>query len=166
MKDLALRILGTAALAALTLALGKYLLNNGLENDGSVIAGLEPTSVTKEAVSTRPNVSLERNDVYYQAILERPVFEVSRRPVTWNDEEAILEPIEVQPEVEAELPQVSLLGVMSEGSHYQVLISVEGREGVWFNEGDKIGDWTIAKAGENWLELASDNKKVRLELFK
>jgi hypothetical protein len=45
------------------------------------------------------------------------------------------------------------------------LISVEGGEPLWLSEGEKIGGWTITSAGEDWLELAAENNKVRLELF-
>ena len=168
MIDLLLRLLGTGVLLGLCAAASFAAWQTDTTIQPKPVA-VDTQQESEPAVAGRERETYERNDVYYQAILDRPVFEISRRPVEPDTELPEAEPEIPVMEVEdpaPELPNVSLLGVMSTGSRTRALISVEGNEPLWLSEGDKIGGWTITSAGEDWLELVAEDNKVRLELFK
>ncbi len=166
--DILLRGLGTGSLMV---ALGAlvFLAADPAPTAPPTRAERNETAINAAVEGGIATVSPERSDVYYQAILDRPVFELTRRPIDPEAEIPEPEPTPVvvveAPEPAPELPNVSLLGVMSTGSRIQALISVDGGELIWLSEGESIGGWTITGAGEDWLELAAENNKVRLELF-
>lgn len=166
--DALLRLIGTGSLIA-ALAWFVVLASATVQEPTTVVVQSENSIEDPKTHSPRSMPTQERSDVFYQAILDRPVFEITRRPIDPEanapEPEHVPEPVVEAPEPTPKLPNVSLLGVMSTGSRIQALISVDGGELFWLSEGENIGGWTITGAGEDWLELAADNNKVRLELF-
>ncbi len=164
--ELLLRLLGTGSLAALLAGCIAFAVQRDIAVEPEEV-GSDRNDQGSAAQSARTPATLERSDVYYQAILDRPVFEITRRPIEPQAQTPEPEPevAVVAPPPAPELPKVSLLGVMSTGSRIQALIAVEGGEALWLTEGEKIGGWTITGAGKDWLELAAEDNKVRLELF-
>lgn len=165
-----LRLLGTGSLIAALAWLG-FVASIPVEPATNIVVQAEDSGADATSERPRSMSTQERNDVFYQAILDRPVFEITRRPIDPEAEELepepepIPKPVVEVPEPAPQLPNVSLLGVMSTGSRIQALISVDGGELLWLGKGDNIGGWIITGAGKDWLELAADNNKVRLELF-
>ncbi len=164
--ELLLRLVGTGSLAALLAGAIAFAVERDVEVERNTVQNaLEDHESLAQPI--RSPSTQERSDIYYQAILDRPVFEITRRPIEPQAEAPEPEPeiIVEMPAPAPELPKVSLLGVMSTGSRIQALIAVEGGEALWLTEGEKIGGWTITGAGKDWLELAAEDNKVRLELF-
>ena len=159
--DLVLRLAGTSALTGLLVSILMMAPDRS--------AGLsEPDKIPENDLRRAPVSSLaaeaidEPGDVYYRAILDRPLFDASRRPLDPRHQQPV---VSIPPNSEDNLPKVSLLGVMSGGSRTRVLVSIEGSKPVWLSEGEKIGGWAIISAGKDWLELATDKNTVRMELF-
>lgn len=165
MKVLLLRLLGTSFLLLILAGLCFSIFQN--HNAVDHTRTVEPQVDTVDAAKTTSTAVRERNDVYYAAITDRPVFEITRRPIV---EEKIEPTPEAAIEVTVEtpkpsLPDVKLLGVMSDGAIPRVLISVDEGLPVWLSEGEKIGGWTITEAGPNWLNISAGDNQIRLEIF-
>ena len=166
--DWLLRIAGTLTLGLVAAGLVNIGLNRD-RSDPEPLAANAPITAAEETTvaSLAPR---ERSDAYYQAVLDRPVFEISRRPIAPKPEEPKSAPIKeiatIEPPAPApELPDVRLLGVMSSGTQSRALISVDGGDPLWLSEGENLGGWTVNRTGEDWLELTAQDKTLRLDLF-
>lgn len=166
MKDVLLRILGSAVLAIGLGGLGYLAMQHTPDAFDPTVAEVQTTGSAERPTSVQQNRT--RPMTYFRSIAERPLFEITRRPVD-RSEPASSVPTEMpvaneEPEPQA-LPDVRLLGVMSGSDETRLLLSVEGRDPVWFKSGEAIGGWTITSAGTDWLELAADGTTIRLDLF-
>lgn len=114
-------------------------------------------------------VRRKRPDIFYDAVVDRPIFSPTRRPLPLNEgvDIATLEPTTPPPEKEqnAPPPPLRLLGVMGTDNIRQALIQIDTNEADWMVEGTNLTGWTISEIGPNWLDLKSKNETVRIEMY-
>lgn len=115
---------------------------------------------------------------YYNAITERPLFELTRRPIEFKEPEPEIEEFEeveeiadevetvfVEPEKEAYLPEIQLMGVLLTGSTPSVFLSVDGDGAEWYRQGDALGDWSLKTVASDYVEFSNNKKVVRVDLY-
>ncbi len=119
--------------------------------------------------SNQPSTRRQRPEVFYAALLERPLFAPSRRPVVAEPEVDVIiqeEAPRAEPEPEkVPIPDLGLLGVMGTDNTNRALVANAGGEPVWITAGTTIAGWTVAAIGPDWLELNLDNETIRIEMY-
>lgn len=119
-------------------------------------------------ISLVPNA---RDDAFYTAITDRPLFQESRRPIV-PEAETTAEPEVKAPEPEApEPPQVApppdvrLLGVLSGGARTAALLSLAGEDAQWQNIGAEIEGWTLDRIETDHVIFKTQERVHRVELY-
>ncbi|WP_134643102.1 hypothetical protein [Pseudaestuariivita atlantica] len=102
----------------------------------------------------------------YDAILERPLFAPTRRPVVIA---ALPEP---EPDLttqlaapEAPAPVIRLRGVIGATGGNRALVTVDGADGGWLTEGTEVSGWTVTGIGPDWLDISRGEIRKRIDLY-
>lgn len=131
-------------------------------------AAQQQADASARQISLTPN---KRNDTYYTAITNRPLFEQTRRPVSQDA------PPEPEPEVEVEEvaapaapeqippPDLRLLGVLSGGARNSALLSLAGDDAQWLSEGATLEGWTLSEIAPDHVLLTENKRELRVELY-
>ena len=165
-----LPILGTATLVGAAAMTGWLAM--GQRTPEIPIIGADARA-TPQGADTRqiqlvPNA---RDDAYYTAIVERPLFEETRRPVQDTaapvQDEAAPEPEADPPAPPAErpVPDVRLLGVLSGGARTASLLSVAGDDPQWRSVGDDIDGWNLSEIAASHVLFTDQERAYRVELY-
>jgi hypothetical protein len=168
--------LGTLILIALTGSAG-YLAFSVAKPSFTFIKLPEIGSeeVALEATAEAPDlVPDQRPEIYFAAILDRPLFAQSRRPQVLESASVQEAPVLIPepapaPEPEAVIlpePNVALLGITAGGAQNSALISVEGAEPEWLEEGSNISGWRIEGIKPSAIELSESGRSLRIELYR
>ncbi|MEQ6204725.1 hypothetical protein ABMC88_16910 [Sulfitobacter sp. HNIBRBA2951] len=116
-----------------------------------------------------PSPRRKRPDVFYAALLERPLFAPGRRPVVAEPEIEVVAQQEVReptPEpTKAPAPDLGLLGVMGTDNTNSALVANAGGDPIWITTGTTIAGWTVTNIGTDWLELNLDDETIRIEMY-
>lgn len=168
--DKFLPILGTALLVATTVIVGQKALTPTPE-----IALLDtpstpgPGLIGGNTITRRPTVPSVRPEIYYNAILDRPLFAPTRAPRRAETETAhptAEETLQNTPVATNAPPSdVHLSGIIGEVNNRSALLGLDDTYGSWVRVDDEIEGWTITEIGADWLELSLDSQTYRLELF-
>lgn len=138
-----------------------------------VDANFVPIETEKKDFSVHRSV---RPEIYYKAVVERPIFSVERRPFESSDVVSQA----IQPEAMSEreilptsppLPEVILLGALIADVSRSALVSVAGSDPEWLHENDAVSDgWRIVSVHSRWIEidnlLDDNNDSVKIDLYK
>lgn len=164
MKELVARMAGTGFLV--TGLLAAVYIAPAMRPTSDEIVVQDVTKTIAATLESRPLAMATRSEIYFQAVLDRPVFAPTRRPtVTDAIEDA---PEEVAPAtqvVATTTPDMLLLGVLSGGESSKLLVSVSGGSPIWVTKGDEIDGWTLTDAGADWAEVSQNQMKFRLDLY-
>lgn len=110
-----------------------------------------------------------RDDAYYTAITDRPLFEQSRRPVTAvveSVEEVESEIVETPaPQAEIPTPDVQLLGVLAGGARTAALLSYDAEPPRWHSHGEIINGWTLSEIQADHVVFTENERELRVELY-
>lgn len=159
--------------------IGSFLL---LASAGAVVAAAiantrsfpDPSPATVErrlpggasALSDTEIPSRPSDDVY-QIILERPLFDPTRRPAIELPDaapEPIPEPSAArQPDLP---PDVVLYGVLGSSGHLRALVRFENTELAWIETGTSLGGWRVEEIHLNWIVLTRAGANLRIDLSK
>lgn len=167
-------VFGAVFMLLCTVISAQLALESGLRS-----AKLMPaiTVQTDQNANNNPPMNLERNkrsEEFYRTIVDRPVFEISRRPIVVKQPEPEIEEvpeiIEVEPVKEAplkidRLPEVHLMGVLLTGSTPSAFLSIDGNRAEWLRQGDSLNDWSLAKIAADFVEFTNNKNVVRVDLY-
>lgn len=110
-----------------------------------------------------------RPDVFYNAITERPLFSSTRRPIGFAAPEAEEEVAAVEPVEEVDnqriAPSLTLKGVMFADDHKSALISIDGEQADWVDDGVLIDDWRLSIVSPSQVELSLENQTLSFGLY-
>lgn len=116
---------------------------------------------------------IQRPDVYYAAITERPVFDPSRRPYVPKvaatetaPKPAVETPKPVAQAVETPPPEVNFQGIITRDERTAALIGLNGEAPAWVAQGDPIAGWTLSDIGNDWIEISRDARSIRVDMYK
>lgn len=165
-----LPILGTGALIAAAAAATVTATQQDVPDIPLIGAPSGAVTATQSArqISLIPNA---RNDAFYAAITDRPLFQQSRRPNTPQTEVvATPEPEAPAPEAPAPPtiappPDLRLLGVISGGARSAALLSLAGDDAQWQNIGARIEGWTLDEIAADHVVLTENERAHRVELY-
>jgi len=157
-------LLLTAAVATVLWAMQVARAQPQLPPPPPPVAAMAEQPGQPEQTGRRP-----RPAVYYEAIIQRPVFSPSRRPVApmpaaLEPEPETPAPAVSEPEPVA-VPQLRLLGIIGNGSERSALISNQGGDPAWIGQGGSIAGWQIGSVGPDWIEITLDSQKIRIEMY-
>ena len=167
-----LTLTGTLTLAGAVAAAGYWAV--GVYGQQPALPDLsvpDREASNSDDTTPKPTARRMRPDVFYTAMLERPLFAPSRRPLEDAPEpEPVVEQEEEvrapAPEPErARAPDVGLLGVMGNDDANSALVALDEAEPVWVKPGTPIAGWTVAAIGPDWLELTLDSETIRIEMY-
>lgn len=165
-----LPLLGTGLIAA---AAG-FAAYNAVQQEPTVISlvgdqpGTATTGPTARQISLVPNA---RDDTFYTAITDRPLFQESRRPitpeaeVTTEPESEEVEQVAPAPPQETAPPDVRLLGVLSDGARTAALLSIAGDAPQWQNPGTQIDGWMLDIIAADHVVFTEQERAHRVELY-
>ncbi|WP_299695261.1 hypothetical protein [uncultured Tateyamaria sp.] len=164
-----LPLMGTAALLGAAGIAGWTALNQSTADIaivGARVTGAE-TTVNPRLIDLTPNA---RNEAFYTAITDRPLFAETRRPFV--AEAPALTPVEAEAEPEAPAPppvlpppEVRLLGVLSGGAREAALLSIAGGDPEWFDIGSDIDGWRLSDIAPAEIQLTQNERALRVELY-
>lgn len=165
-----LPILGATLLAMTAILLGQKLLTPppaiALPETPSVS---DPNLRDKEISARRPSLPSVRPEIYYDAILDRPLFAPTRAPIRAEPEPAQPTPVAATPMAPAmdTAPPTDLIlsGIMGDEDNRSALLGFDETNKEWMRIDDELKGWTIAEIGADWVELSLDRQTYRLELF-
>lgn len=130
-------------------------------------ATLEDTD--QAAANRRAETRAARPEVFYAALLERPLFAPGRRPVTPEPEIEVVvqEPAPAPAPVPEKppAPDLKLLGVMGTGDTNRALVANGPGDPIWIDAGTTIAGWAVATIGTDWLELSLESETIRIEMY-
>lgn len=160
-------IFGSTFLLLVTAVVAELVLS-----DRPVPKRIMPAVVTEaapEAQQTKTAIATPRPDAYYAAITERPLFEITRRPI--RPQEELPEPEQVaapepEPEEKPLFPDVILMGVLMTGDTPRALLAVAGDNANWMRQGQKLAGWTVTKIAADHVEFENDEEVVWIDLYK
>lgn len=165
-----LPLLGTALLTMITIIAGNNALapaSVAAPPDAS--AAIDTNALANNIATRQPTIPSVRPDIYYNAILDRPLFAPTRMPQLPEPERAQAapaQPLETIPATTNASPTGILLsGIIGAENSRSALLGLEGTNQNWVRIDDKIEGWTITAIGADWLELSLDHQTYRLELF-
>lgn len=128
----------------------------------------DASGASARQISLVPNA---RDDAFYTAITDRPLFQDSRRPIV-PEAEVLPEPeVEVaEPEAPAPPqdippPDVRLLGVLSGGVRTSALLSLAGDDPQWQDIGAQIEGWTLEDIEADHVVFTEQERAHRVELY-
>lgn len=170
MRRVLIPLFGTALLCALALLLGQQAVNVIRHEQTSPLPQATPAAaLPTSARASAQTAAVRRPDVFYSAIVDRPLFAPTRRPVVEDDvEDVAVEAVveEVAQDIQTPPPDDAVLaGVMGNSDNKSAFIVLDGADGVWMKLGETVAGWTITEIQANWVELSADDAKIRLELF-
>ncbi len=159
---------GSLILAALVVALAFALSGrlSGSWPSPRPISGVPNSTSARSSALTLPTPN---SSEYYAAITDRPLFSPTRRTV--KREPTPEPPIAtapaqiVPPSRDIPLPDLQLFGTLDTGRNTSALIAETGETPAWVGIGVAVGGWTIAAIGPDWVDLAHEDKKLRLEMY-
>ncbi|WP_208353083.1 hypothetical protein [Pseudaestuariivita rosea] len=134
---------------------------------------LQPNNIDISAEATEQNpLSLpsSRPDVYYTAILERPLFEPGRRPFVETSEtpatpQQVAAP-DPSPEELDEAPNIILLGVMQLSEDPSALLSINNAAPEWHRTGQTLAGWQLTEIENTWIELTRETRRLRVDMYR
>ncbi|MHA3915832.1 hypothetical protein [Halovulum sp. GXIMD14793] len=131
----------------------------------AVVSDAPQTPQSQAAIATARPAS------YYSAITERPLFEVTRRPVRPDapPPEPKPEPVAVpepEPEPKPVFPDVALMGVLMTGDTPRALLGLPGQDANWMRQGQEMAGWTVTKIAADHVEFKNQEEVVLLDLYK
>lgn len=139
------------------------------------VSSLDRSSVSPEApesaqeTKSASSISLPRlrPAVYYEAIVERPLFSPTRRPFVPQAEAALEIEVEQQdgPQELSTPPDLVLLGAMGRAGNPIALLEHDGEPAEWFAEGEVFDGWSLSKIGSDWIAITDGNSEIRLDMF-
>lgn len=165
-----LPLLGTGAL----LVAAGYTAFTATQQDTTTIpligtqVGDTTTDQSARQISLVPNA---RDNAFYTAITDRPLFQESRRPIAPQIEEAeepeAEAPVPTAPTVlpQAPPPNVRLLGVLAGGARTAALLSISGDDPQWQNIGSDVAGWTLDQIAADHIVLTEQERAHRVELY-
>lgn len=160
---------GTTVLAVTLCALLAALWHQ-LGQEGRIPA--TEAGVTAALVETAPSVEtiqvVRRPDVFYAAIIQRPLFAPDRRPDIEPVPEVARDETAVAPEPAATDTDFRLLGVFGRDKTRRALVQGSGGEDPdWAGISDSLpGNWKIKNIGDDWVEISRGAATQRLELYR
>lgn len=139
------------------------------------IPSVEKTSTRSDGFQVSPEarqISLTpsaRGDAFYTAILERPLFHETRRPIAPEIAAApSSETVAPTPASNQDVmppPDVRLLGILSGGARTAALISVKGDDARWLDQGTRIEGWTLLSIASDHIIFVEQEREYRVELY-
>jgi hypothetical protein len=172
--SLALRIFGTTCMVV-TFALASRQAvnvdNSSSERPSNETLRVEalPAPMTQAGVQASQQRQLDA-----EPILNRPLFEPSRRPFT-SEEPAVSEPVldevadpteDVFVEVSLQLPpEISLQGLLIRDGQPLALLSVSGADYDWYAVGSEFDGWVLNRVEADSVEIGQGDEVIRVELY-
>ena len=165
-----LPLFGTTVLMAAT----AYVVVLATQQDVATIPVIGAPSASVEQGASARQIRLApnaRDDAYYTAITDRPLFQESRRPLQTEAEPASApEPQDAAPEAptaptERAIPDVRLLGVLAGGAHTAALLSLAGDDPEWHSIATVIEGWTLAEIAATHVVFTEKEREHRVELY-
>ncbi|MEL7092554.1 MAG: hypothetical protein AAFN94_12545 [Pseudomonadota bacterium] len=164
-----LPILGSAAL----MAAAGYAVSLALHSTAPEIPVIRasqnaaPQGNTARQIKLAPN---PRQDTFFAAITDRPLFSETRRPVVEQAAPAPEPEVEIAapaaaPPSESAVPDAVLLGVLTGGARTAALLSIAGADPEWLSQGARIDSWTLAEVGSNSVLFKENEREHRVELY-
>lgn len=163
-------LLGTALL----LTAAAFVAKTAIEKERtqiSIIAAQQNETLAGQSARQIDLVPNARDDAFYTAITDRPLFHESRRPIAPETEtvaEPAVENIETEapaPLPQATLPDVRLLGVLSGGTRTAALLSIAGDDPQWQSVGTEISGWTLKEIAADHVVFTEQERAHRVELY-
>ncbi|MCW3783542.1 hypothetical protein [Defluviimonas salinarum] len=163
-----LPVLGTALLVILTASSWIRMPGNAADTRLKAITAPSLEANEPETDAAPATGPVARPAVYYSAILQRPLFEPGRRPLSPDrgaepEENAIAEPAPAVTDNSA--PGVILLGILRTGAEDTALIAIDGQAPEWIAQGAAINDWVIATISNDWIEMTNSDRTVRVDMY-
>jgi len=165
-----LSFMGTLILSSALVAAGYWAVDVYGQQPALPDLATPDRSVGNQAGSSaQPAMRRQRPDVFYAALLERPLFAPGRRPVIAAPEiQVVVQEDAPAPPPEQEkppVPELALLGVMGSDNNNRALVSNAAGDPVWINPGTTIAGWRVVTIGPDWLELKLDTETIRIEMY-
>lgn len=164
-----LPIIGTSAMLAGALYLSYLAANRDHAESPLISLPADVTSADQAArqISLVPNL---RDDAFYAAITDRPLFQDGRRPVADSSELAEPDVEDTAPELpaqpqEAVPPDVQLLGVLAGGARTSALLSIAGDDPQWLAVGADIEGWALSEIASDHVILIEQERAHRVDLY-
>jgi len=134
------------------------------------VSEVDTIQMVSEAVAP-PSVNFpNRPEVYFNAVIERPLFAPGRRPSEPVQDEAELPTVEPEanPVVNEPTlpPNVQLHGISGHEYDYSALLSMEGGAPQWIKQGASLDKWRLSSVGADWIILENGENSLRVELYK
>lgn len=165
-----LPLFGTTVLMAAT----AYVVVLATQQDVATIPVIGAPSASVELGPSARQIRLApnaRDDAYYTAITDRPLFQESRRPLRTEAEPEIVAEVEdAAPSApatptERPVPDVRLLGVLAGGARTAALLSLAGDDPEWHSLDTVIEGWTLAEIAATHVVFTEKEREHRVELY-
>ena len=158
-------------LAALLAARAMWLDPNAAVKRGAIgsASTLEPTGREPQLPAGAPATGITTAK-FHIAVLDRPLFHPSRRPVTLTPvvQPAVLPAREPEPEPGPVRvlppPELALRGVLLRGSEQRALLAPPRGEARWFAIGALIHGWQLDEIGEGHVLFRAEDQTHRIGL--
>ncbi len=162
-----LPLTGTALLLALTSALGLQVRDSLSNPPQMPPIKVKPVSVPVRSAAVVDDNRPERDDTYFAAITQRPLFDPSRQPALLEAAQAPAVPIVAPPApaLPPSPPTMTVLGVIGIGDASKALLAPDGAEPEWVKLGDQLTGWTLIEIGPDWVVLSKSEQQFRLDMY-
>ncbi len=162
----------TLFLFAIIIWLGYAYMDNRVDTP-SIAQSEQPLPPPNAEVTSIKFERQFRPGVYYQAITERPLFSATRRPISTEPEEEVIEEAVVEPPIIIELDPIieddpvsfSLHGTMETNGKSLALIGTDGGPPEWIPENGLITGWTLREITAELAEFHKDTEVIRVYLY-
>lgn len=165
-----LPFVGTATLALWAAGIGYLAVNQpATTGERDQRKGADPMLQSPDRPDQDLALPPARPDIYYAAIIERPLFSPTRRPLEPDQSIqslSVAAPQPIPPANPVARPEgLVLSGVLGQDTDRSAFLTRPGGTGEWFRVNDAIDGWNIAEIGPDWATLTAGDTIVRLELF-
>lgn len=161
-----LPVMGTIFLLLVTAISAQLVLDGTFQTTNMMPARDIQPDAEPETMPAGTSLREARPQSYYSAITERPLFEVTRRPIDLSEPEMVINDVaRVEPIRMARLPEIQLMGVLLSGEQPSVFLSVEGDKAKWLRQGDTVQSWVLEQVASDYVEFKNNKEVVRIDLY-
>ncbi len=168
--DKFLPVFGVVLLSGMTIFLGQWALTSA-----PIVVATDTLSVPDPEIDShntgarRLTFPSARPEIYYNAILERPLFAPTRAPQDSEPElgqTSSAVTTQITPvATSAPATDIRLSGIIGSENNRSALLGSDDSNKDWMQVDDTINGWSITEIGADWVELSLDHQTYRLELF-
>ena len=164
--------LGTLCLVGLAAFLGLQAANLDPRASSALAETAEAprTEHVTQDITTTPDPTGSMPIAFDAAILERPLFHPTRRPVRLapKPEPVAVRPAKPEPQpvvAPPEPPRLILRGVLLQGPSRRALLDSGSGDADWVEEGREIEGWILGEIGPGHVVLRAEDQEHRIDLY-